>query len=66
MTGLVYYADDPDQNIFRKVSLSPGDDESVLDETRWVTDGCDPTRTAVMLKVADDDPRASAEMTGTP
>lgn len=66
MVGIVYYADDVDQKIFRMVYPGFGEDETVLDEPGWITIGCDPNRTAVLIKVADDDPRAQAPMTGTP
>lgn len=61
--GLVAYADDPEA-IFRKVY--PAADEGELDDPRWVTEGCDPTRLAMMRKVDADSLAAAAPMTGTP
>jgi hypothetical protein len=66
MVGIVYYADDVDQKIFRKVYLARGEDETQLDDPKWITLGCNPNRTAVMVKVADDDPLALGPMTGAP
>lgn len=65
--GIVYYADDPDQKVFRIVT--PSFDDSELDQPdpiygEWTVFGVDPTRTAVMDKVLLDDPRA--QLTGTP
>lgn len=51
--GLVWYADDPHKRVFRKVFLSPGDPESELDNPRWVKEGCDPARVAVIRKIPD-------------
>jgi len=62
--GNVYYADDPHQAIFRRVW--PQHDDSELDDPQWVTMGCDPQRTAVLVKVPADSPDASAPMTGLP
>lgn len=66
MIGIVYYLDDPEKKVFRKVFLSPGDTENVLDNAEWVTVGVDPNRTAVLEKIADDDPRAVGDMNGLP
>ena len=59
--GIVYYADAPDQ-VFRVVY--PTANESELDDPRWITEGCDPARKAVLLKVDPEDPRL--QFTGTP
>lgn len=52
LIGLVYYEDDPEQTVFRWVY--PTLDDSELDDPRWVTEGCDPARRAVMRKVQPD------------
>jgi hypothetical protein len=62
--GLVYYLDDPEQKVFRKVF--PSDDDSELDDPQWVTLGCDPARRAVLIKVPSDSDAASGSMTGMP
>ena len=62
LVGLVSYADDG--KVFRKVY--PTVDDSELDDRRWVTEGCNPSRTAVMRKVRAWMPEATADMTGTP
>ena len=62
--GLVYYLDDATHAVFRKVY--PTLDDSELDGIRWVTEGCDPARLAVMQRVPIESPEAQAEMTGTP
>lgn len=64
MVGLVYYADDPNKNIFRKVY--PVDDDSELDNPEWTTARVDPNRRAVLVRVPRNSPRANAPMTGTP
>lgn len=48
LIGLVSYADDPTGSVFRKVF--PTIDDSELDDPALVTDGLDPTRTAVLTK----------------
>ena len=63
MIGVVYYDDDPDKKVFRKVY--PTQDNSELDDPAHCTVGVDATRTAVLLKVpANDD--SKYPMTGTP
>lgn len=64
LVGNVYYADDPDRLIFRRVW--PEVDEGELDDPKWVTLGCNADRTAVMEKVAADSSEASAPMLGAP
>ena len=66
MVGLVYYADDPNKAVFRQVFQMDTDPKNELDDPTWVTMGCDPSRTAIMVKVAPDSPEAAAPMTGTP
>lgn len=58
--GYVYYADDPERRVFRKVlpNYALGETDAVLDDPTWVTLGCDPARKAVMAKVGDCDPLA--------
>lgn len=51
LVGVVYYADDPEKKIFRKVFPVDGDPPDILDDPCWITDGCDPARTAVLEKV---------------
>lgn len=62
LIGLVYYADDVNKKVFRKVY--PQHDNSELDDPRWTTKNINATRTAVLIKVvqgsSDDRP-----MTGT-
>jgi hypothetical protein len=65
--GIIYYADDPDKNVFRIVT--PTEDDSELDQPDpqygdWTVFGTDPDRVAVMEKVPIGDPKA--KMTGTP
>lgn len=48
--GLVYYADDPSQVVFKRVY--PTADDSELENQCWVTDCCDPSR-AVAMKIVD-------------
>jgi len=64
--GLVYYADDTDQKVFRRVLLGPDDDPSELDKPFWLTHGTDPERQAVMKKVPEDSPEATAPFSGVP
>jgi hypothetical protein len=68
LVGLVYYQDDPDKKTFRIVT--PSFDDSELDVPdpivgEWTQFGIDPSRVAVMDKVALDDPRVAAGLTGT-
>lgn len=60
--GLVSYVDDG--KVFRKVFPTVSDSE--LDDRRWVKEGCNPARTAIMQKVRKDSPEAAAPMTGKP
>lgn len=61
MVGIVYYLDDPEKKVFRKVY--PSLDDSELDDPQWVTLGIDPSRIAWLEKVpVGGDP----PMTGTP
>lgn len=63
--GLIYYADDPDQKIFRIVTPSRDDSELDLPDPihgAWTEFGIMEGRTAIMRKVAIDDP--SAQLTG--
>lgn len=58
--GIVYYADDPDQKVFRLVT--PTRDDSELDAPdptygEWHIFGVDPARAAIMEKVPVDSPR---------
>ncbi len=55
--GLVFYADDPD-NVFRRVY--PTESEAELNDERWITEGLDPARPAVMRIVEPDSPEALA------
>lgn len=64
--GLVSYSDDPRRRVFRKVYQTESDPADVLDDPKWITEGCDRGRSAVMVKVAPDDPRALRKMTGLP
>jgi hypothetical protein len=64
LIGLVYYADDPEQRVFRKVYPMPGDPANVLDQPRWITEGCDPSRKAVLRKVWSESEIALAPATG--
>jgi hypothetical protein len=64
LVGLVYYADDPEKKIFRKVF--PTVDDAELNAPAFVTDGCDPHRKAVLKKVPATSAEALAPMTGTP
>lgn len=52
LVGLVFYKDDPTAAIFRAVYLTGDDKDSELDNPRWVTEGCDPSRVAVMKVMA--------------
>ncbi|CAB4127795.1 hypothetical protein UFOVP96_5 [uncultured Caudovirales phage] len=59
--GLIYYADDPDQKVFRIVH--PTIDDSELDlpdaiQGKWTEFGIPEGRIAIMKKVAIDDPTA--------
>lgn len=63
--GIVYYADDPDKKVFRRVLESyPGefDDAGRLAriQAEATTANLDPARAAVIEMVASDDPRANA------
>lgn len=62
--GLVYYADDPDKKIFRKVF--PTVDDAELNAPCWTVDGVDIRRKAVLIKVPFESAEAVAPMTGTP
>ena len=65
--GIVYYEDDPEQKVFRIVTPTVDDNELDMPDPvhgEWTAFGVDPARTAVMDKVALDDPRA--KLTGTP
>jgi hypothetical protein len=77
--GIVYYADDPEKKVFRIVYPQHDDSEldepahdgngKIMRDERgephgWHTFATDPSRTAVMEKVAIGDPRAT--ITGTP
>lgn len=64
--GNVYYEDDPDKKVFRQVFQEDTDPPDELDDPRWITEGCDPARTAVLVKVAPDSPEANVEITGLP
>ncbi len=64
LIGNVYYADDPERLIFRRIW--PTSDNSELDDPQWVTIGCDPSRQAVLIKVPADSPEATAPMIGLP
>lgn len=62
--GLVYYADDAEKKVFRKIY--PTGDDSELDDPQWTTVAVDKDRTAILVKVLKDSPEALQEMTGTP
>ena len=62
--GLVYYEDDPDKKIFRKVY--PTIDDAELNAPCWTVDGVNIRRKAILIKVSADSPEALAAMTGTP
>ena len=62
--GLVYYEDDPEKKIFRKVY--PEVDDVELNAPCFTTDGVDSRRKAILIKVPADSPEALANMTGTP
>ncbi len=64
MVGNVYYLDDPQRNIFRRVWAL--NDDTELDDPKWVNLGCDPSRIAVMIKVPKDSADATSPMTGLP
>lgn len=49
--GIVYYADDPNRTIFRTVFLTGDDPESMLDDPKWVTEGCDSDRVVRLIKL---------------
>ncbi len=49
LQGLVYYADDPTRSAFRLVYPTEKDEE--LDDPRWTTEGLDPLRIALLIKV---------------
>lgn len=66
LVGLVSYADDPHQRVFRKVYPSPGDPPGILDDPQWTTLGVDPGRSAVMRKVTAGSAEAEAPFHGTP
>lgn len=63
LIGNVYYEDDPDHLIFRRVY--PTNDDSELDDPKWVTEGVNPERIAVMIKVPKDSQEATDDLTGT-
>lgn len=62
--GLVYYEDDPEKKIFRKVY--PEIDDAELNAPCWTTDGVNIRRKAVLIKVPADSTEALAPMTGFP
>ena len=62
--GLVYYQDDPDQKIFRMIF--PTTDDSELDDIRWITEGCNPLRNAILIQVDANDVKAQSKMNGIP
>jgi SAM-dependent methyltransferase len=64
MIGIVYYEDDLHKRVFRVVHPAPNDAVDIFDDPRWVTEGVDPERKAVLMQIENDDPRA--QMTGTP
>ena len=55
--GLVYYADDPDKKVFRRVYpvYAQGETDAVLDDPQWVTVGLDGIRPVILAKVPDAD-----------
>lgn len=62
--GIVYYSDDPNKRVFRTIHLVPGEPDSVFDDPRWVTEGLDPGRSAVLVRVDPSDRRT--KFSGTP
>lgn len=62
--GLVFYEDDPEKKIFRKVY--PTVDDAELNAPAWTTEGVNQTRKAVLVKVPVGSPEALADMTGIP
>ena len=66
MMGLVYYADDPDKRVFRKVYLVPGETWVEFTNPKHVIEGVDPSRKAVLVLVDDNSEAARAPMTGVP
>lgn len=64
VVGLVGYSDTPDV-FFRVVYPQPDDPDTVLDDPKWITDGCDLTRDRTIIKVAKDDPRIQMVWGGT-
>lgn len=62
LIGLVSYEDDG--KVFRKVY--PEHDDSELDDPQWTTDGCDPTRKAVLHKIPIEHTDVHTPFTGTP
>jgi hypothetical protein len=60
----VYYADNPERKVFRRVY--PSEDDSELDDPQWTTLGCDPTRMAILDKVSVNSDDAISPMNGTP
>lgn len=67
MIGLVYYSDDPDKKVFRRVYPSPSDNVlAVLSDPQWTTLGLPSSRAAVLVQVDESSSMALAGMTGTP
>ena len=62
--GIVYYADDPDKVVFRKVY--PTADDRELNDQRWVTEGCDPSRCAIIETIDTISPHATVSVIGMP
>lgn len=54
LIGFVGYKDEPGI-YFRWVRLLPDELDELLTDSRWVTEGCDPDRTAVMTVMTQDE-----------
>lgn len=65
VVGVVYYADDPSRRVFRRVYLTAAETDAEFDNPAHITDGLDPARTAVLVRVDETDLH-NFDLTGAP